>query len=334
MSVLGWNAAVRRGLLLVALALVVVSCGGGDTVVATVDGHEITLAEVEALRPDGEGADDPLFHQDLQNLILDRILLDGLEELGVEATEAEIEQGIEEFRSLVESQSDPDTGAPVEWESFLVERSTTEEIVALTIGQQVRSEKAVAVFGEEAEVTEEQIDAALGEGLLAEQARRAEACVRHILLDNEEAAGVVLELTRSEGANFGALASVYSIGPTAPNGGDLGCAPASDYVDEFAIAIVEAEVGVPYGPVATEFGWHVLLVEERTAPTLEELRADLVADIRDIIEADLRDELGRAAFEEWAADLPGQATVEIEDRFGTWAQAPGGSWIVIPADAG
>ncbi len=87
-----------------------------------------------------------------------------------------------------------------------------------------------------------------------------EPCVRHILVEQEdEAADVLAEL--EAGADFADLAAERSIGPTGPNGGDLGCAPAASYVAEFADAVTAAEVGEFAGPVQTQFGWHVLVVE-------------------------------------------------------------------------
>lgn len=324
---------LARAATALALLLVLAACGGGGTVVATVEGQEITLAQVEALRPDGDGVLDPFFSQDLQNVILDRILTAAVEELGVAVSQEEIDAGVAEFVGLVTSQTDPSTGLPVRYEDFLAAQATTEAIVELTVAQQLRSEQAVAWFGAQETVTEADIDAALEEGLLAEQAARTEACVSHILLETEEAAGVVLEIVNSDGSDFASTASRYSIGPTGPVGGDLGCAPTSDYVDPFALAIVQAEVGVPYGPVETEFGWHVLLVSERTGPTLDEIRSELVDDIRGIVEDDLRAELGRAAFEEWAGSLPAQADVDLDPEFGQWVPTQSGGRMVIPPNS-
>lgn len=320
---------LRRLALALALVLAVAACAGGGTVVATVDGDDITLDEVESLRPDGDGVLDPFFAQDLQNVILDRILTAAVEELGVSVSQEEIDAGVAEFIAIVMSQADPSTGLPVEYEDFLVAQSTTEAIVELTVAQQLRSSQAVEWFGARETVTGADVDAALEEGLLREQAARAEACVAHVLVETEEAAEVVLEIAL-DGTDFATVASRYSIGPTAPDGGDLGCAPASEYVDAFAVGIVEAVPGVPHGPIQTEFGWHVLLVSERTGPTLEEIRAELVDDIRGIVEADLRTELGRAAFEEWAGALPAQADVEIDPEFGQWVPTQSGGRMVIP----
>lgn len=85
-------------------------------------------------------------------------------------------------------------------------------------------------------------------------------CVRHILLENEADATSVLD-ELSGGGDFAVLAAERSVGPTGPDGGDLGCAPASNYVPEFATAVTEAELGEFVGPVETQFGWHVIVVD-------------------------------------------------------------------------
>ncbi len=96
-------------------------------------------------------------------------------------------------------------------------------------------------------------------------------CVRHILLDDQAAADEVLAELEG-GADFATLAMERSTGPTGPDGGDLGCAPAANYVPEFAEAVTTAEVGAFIGPVETQFGFHVILVEGY------EVNGDILAD--------------------------------------------------------
>jgi peptidyl-prolyl cis-trans isomerase C len=85
-------------------------------------------------------------------------------------------------------------------------------------------------------------------------------CVRHILVDEETTAQEVLGLL-NDGGEFATLATEYSTGPSGPTGGDLGCSPSDGYVPEFANAVDTATVGQVVGPVQTQFGWHVLVVE-------------------------------------------------------------------------
>lgn len=84
-------------------------------------------------------------------------------------------------------------------------------------------------------------------------------CASHILLDTEAEAEDVVGLLE-DGGDFVELAMLFSIGPTGPNGGDLGCTDPVAYVDEFAAAITDAPVGTIIGPVQTEFGFHVITV--------------------------------------------------------------------------
>lgn len=102
---------------------------------------------------------------------------------------------------------------------------------------------------------------AIGTALLATaEPGQGSPCVRHILVDTEpEATDILAEL--DGGADFSALAVERSTGPSGPDGGDLGCAPSSNYVPEFQDAVDTAEVGVPVGPVQTQFGFHVVIVD-------------------------------------------------------------------------
>lgn len=86
-------------------------------------------------------------------------------------------------------------------------------------------------------------------------------CVRHILVETE-AEGDTIQNELAAGADFSELAIERSTGPSGPTGGALGCAPAANYVPEFATAVQDAEVGVFVGPIETQFGWHVLIVDE------------------------------------------------------------------------
>jgi len=137
---------------------------------------------------------------------------------------------------------------------------------------------------------------ALGEALVDSGELTVEApCVRHILLADEPAAQEVLALLEG-GADFAELAAERSTGPTGPDGGDLGCAPSSGYVPEFAAAVDSATLGEYVGPVETQFGWHVLVVDRFEESELNP--GDAIGQrIRDRLEG---------------------ATVDVDPRIGTW----------------
>lgn len=117
---------------------------------------------------------------------------------------------------------------------------------------------------------------------------------RHILLENEEdAKAVIAEL--DGGADFVELAKEKSTGPSGPNGGDLGFFNKGDMVAPFAEAAFAMEPGTySKEPVKTQFGWHVILVEEKkdgVQPSLEEVRQQMQAEVTQKAVQDLIEEL-------------------------------------------
>ncbi|MEE9443675.1 MAG: peptidylprolyl isomerase [candidate division Zixibacteria bacterium] len=66
-----------------------------------------------------------------------------------------------------------------------------------------------------------------------------------------------------DGEDFAELAIAYSEGPTGPNGGDLGWFGPGKMVQEFNDAAFAMEVGEISEPVRTQFGWHIIKVDEK-----------------------------------------------------------------------
>lgn len=125
---------------------------------------------------------------------------------------------------------------------------------------------------------------------------------RHILLATEdEAVSVIAAL--DEGGDFAELAMERSTGPTGPSGGDLGWFSAESMVEPFADAVRAMEDGsYSTEPVRTQFGWHVILLEE----TREQQPPGLDA---------VRDELTRAVeqqkLEDYVRSLEDAAVIEL-----------------------
>lgn len=90
-----------------------------------------------------------------------------------------------------------------------------------------------------------------------------EVRARHILVETEDKAReLIAEL--EEGADFATLATEHSTGPTATRGGDLGYFTKESMVPEFSEAAFNAEVGTYLNdPVETQFGWHVIFIEDK-----------------------------------------------------------------------
>ncbi|MAP18114.1 MAG: peptidylprolyl isomerase [Aurantimonas sp.] len=120
-----------------------------------------------------------------------------------------------------------------------------------------------------ANITEEELKARFDKEVAAMPATE-EVHARHILLKTEEEAKAVIGKLDG-GADFVELAKESSTGPSGPEGGDLGFFSAGQMVPEFEKVAFTMEPGTyTKEPVQTQFGWHVIKVEEkREAPKPE-----------------------------------------------------------------
>ncbi|CTQ49290.1 peptidylprolyl isomerase [Jannaschia donghaensis] len=229
-----------------------------DTVLATVNGTDITLGHVIALRsrlPQEylQLPDETLFDGMVDQIIQQQVLADA-----TERTKA-IEIGLEnETRAFIAGQE--------------IDRLSSQPI----------DEAAVQAAYE----------AAYGD---AEAAPEFNAS--HILVETEEEA---LELVSAleGGADFADLARAESTGPSGPNGGQLGWFGPGMMVPEFEQAVTDLEAGAVSAPVQTQFGWHVIKLNEtrqQEVPGLEQVRAEIEPQVQQAAVAAALDALTEAA---------------------------------------
>src|SRR5499427_6405158 len=94
-----------------------------------------------------------------------------------------------------------------------------------------------------------------------------EVHARHILVATEgEAKDIEAQL--KNGADFAALAKEKSKDPGAAEGGDLGYFTKDQMVPEFAEAAFKLDKGQISDPVKTQFGWHIIKVEDKRTKQL------------------------------------------------------------------
>ncbi len=119
--------------------------------------------------------------------------------------------------------------------------------------------------------------------LKAELAKVEETKARHILVDTEEKAREAIKKLEG-GAKFEDLVQEYSSGPSKENGGEVGYFAKSEMVPEFAEAAFALGVGqVSKDPVKTQFGYHVIKVEDRRsrpAPAFDDVKPQLESVVR------------------------------------------------------
>lgn len=246
-----------------------------DPVVATVNGAPVYKSEVvmaHALLPSQMQAIpiDALFDT-LVRLVIDRKLL---------AAEARVQK----------MNDDPDVKSRMKLlEEQLLERALMTKIIEKGVTEAVLKKKY------------EEMVAALPKGA-------EEVHARHILVADEAAAkAIIAELDK--GGDFAKLAAEKSTGPSGPQGGDLGYFGRDQMVKEFeegAFALKKGEYSK--APVKSEFGWHVIKIEDRRVkqpPTFEEARGQ--------IEEDAAREAGAA----FVTELRKKATIEQFDKDGS-----------------
>ena len=94
------------------------------------------------------------------------------------------------------------------------------------------------------------------------------------------------------GTDFGGLAIEHSTGPSAPSGGDLGWFGKGQMVAPFESAVTGMEAGTYTGPVKTQFGYHLIFLNDRretSPPSFEDVRGEIEVEIQNAaVEAHLR----------------------------------------------
>jgi len=126
---------------------------------------------------------------------------------------------------------------------------------------------------------------------------------RHILLESEDKAKEIIAML-NKGEKFADLAKKYSTGPSAPNGGDLGWFRIGQMVKPFSDAANKLAKGAyTKQPVKTQYGWHVILLEDS-----REVSAPDFDSIKEQIRVGLQNRL----ISEYIADLRGKAKIELK----------------------
>ena len=145
-----------------------------------------------------------------------------------------------------------------------------------------------------------------------------EVHARHILVETEDEAKQVAEELK-KGADFAELAKKKSKDPGASDGGDLGFFTKDQMVPEFSAVAFSLEPGKISDPVKTQFGWHIIKVEEkrtRKAPEFDQVKSQIETYVT------------RKAQADYVAKLREGAKIERMDQA---ANAPAKSDSAAPA---
>ncbi|WP_164661440.1 peptidylprolyl isomerase [Tropicibacter sp. Alg240-R139] len=216
-----------------------------DTVVASVNGEEITLGHMILAR-----AALPQQYQQLPDEVLFQAILDQL-----------IQQNL-----LKQSR-----GADVPKHVELALENEQRSLLAADLLEDIAS----------GAMSDDAVQAAY-DAQYSEWTGGDEFQASHILVETEEEAKAI-KADLDNGADFAAMAKEKSTGPSGPNGGSLGWFGMGAMVPEFEEAVVGLNPGEVSDPVKTQFGWHVVLLSDKRkaeAPTLDAVRGELASKIQ------------------------------------------------------
>lgn len=230
--------------LVAVLAIATPVYGAGDPVVAIVNGHEIKESQVmagkESLPKQYQSAPPEKIFPVLQNQAVDTYLI----------KQAATAAGMEKDPKVQES----------------IKEATQNVIIQAFLLKEVKGK-----------VTDEQVKAKYDE-VVKNFPKEDEVHLRHILVDNEETAKSIIKALKN-GGDFKKLAQTKSKDGTAKEGGELGWFRKSELPKELADSAFALKPGTfSQEPVKTDFGWHVLMVEEiRPAkpPKFEDIKNEL-----------------------------------------------------------
>src|ERR1700716_337031 len=150
-----------------------------------------------------------------------------------------------------------------------------------------------------------------------------EVHARHILVESEDDAKAIAEELK-KGADFAELAKKKSKDPGASDGGDLGFFTKDQMVPEFSAVAFALEPGKVSDPVKSQFGWHIIKVEEkraRKAPDFEQVKGQIETYVT------------RKAQAEYVAKLREAAKVERMDKPEETAKTDAKPEAAKPADS-
>jgi peptidyl-prolyl cis-trans isomerase C len=159
--------------------------------------------------------------------------------------------------------------------------------------------------------------------LTKQMAGEKEVHARHILVETEDEAKAILAELKN-GGDFVALAKQKSKDPSSSDGGDLGYFTKDRMVPEFADVAFKLQPGQISDPVKTEFGWHIIKVEDKRNREIPEF---------DKVKDQLENMVARKALSEAVAKLRSEAKIERMDAPASPAPAPASPPASPPAGA-
>lgn len=263
---------MKRTLFIISMFLLLFVCADAkivEMIAAKVNGEIITQSELEneletvreqvkkVYPPEEQGNALKVEQKKMLNLLIEnKLILQNAKKAGVDVTPAEVNRYLEEAMSNMKKNF-PDEKT---FEAALAERQTNLNELRRMYRSRIEEELVIQRYVEQEvksklEVSEKEVEDYF-------EKQKEELRAKHILLKTEEEANSVLNELKS-GRDFDELAREKSTGPSAEKGGDLGYFRKGDMLPEFEEKVFQMNKGEIAGPVKTQFGYHVIKLEDR-----------------------------------------------------------------------
>jgi len=269
----------KTAVALAMIFLIAFSLTGCAKVAATVNGRKIYLKDVErqveAVKKQhadtfkgaqGKELEAQFRKNILDNLITMELYAQAAEKMGIKVDEKELESKFNDIKKMFPSEQ--------EFAEALKKENLTVDEVKKNIRLVTIKQKVDAQITKGLTVTDEQGQDYYNKN--PEQFKEPEQVKgKHILVKTEKEAQDILNQLRA-GGDFAQLAKKYSTDEGSKNqGGDLGWISRGQMVPEFEKVAFELAPGATSGPVKSQFGYHIIRVEEKKAArqkTFEEVK--------------------------------------------------------------
>ena len=246
--------------------------------------------------------------QVLENLIARELLYQESQTKGIKVDQKEIEAQVTalkgrfpsevEFKKALSTMNLTEAGLRFQFERDLAIRKLLDDQIGDKVAVSEKESKAYYDNNLESFKKPEQVRAShilikVDPG--AEEAKKAEARTK---IESVQA-------KLKKGEDFGALAKEYSEGPSGPKGGDLGFFGRGQMVKPFEEAAFSMKPGQVSGMVETRFGYHLIMVAERTPESTLSYE-----EVKDRLEQYLKQQKVQEAIAAYVETLQGKAKIE------------------------
>jgi len=286
------NSAVKKATVFAIIAALLIGLAAGcgqksSEAVAKVNGEVITKDELYDLMVKAVG------DQALDYLITQKIIELEAKKQNITVTDEDINKELEKVYEAYGGETIFKQNLELSGHSL----DEYKEELALTI-------KAKKLVEPRIEITEEEMKAYFDEHK-DEFAQEQQVHARHILVDDENLAREIYEKLK-KGEDFAELAKQYSTDTaTKDNGGDLGFFGKGEMVEEFEKVAFSLKVGEISSPVKTEYGYHIIKVEEK-----KEAQEPNYENSKEKIKDILFDQKFQEEYYSWIQELYSQYEIE------------------------